>query len=370
MGDVFLSDKRDPVIGVDRNFWIATILLALIAIAAVVAVYVVPMSSWMPPVAAAPAGKIDELLQFMLAIGAALFVAVAGYLVYFSIAFRARKSDPPNAIGIQAHDNKTLEFWWAVIPIILVVVLSIASIRIWYNIEIQPNNGMVVEAIGHQWYFTFRYPQVNGEITDAMHLPAGMPVTLNVTSTDVIHSFWVPAFRLKADMVPGLINTIRFTPTIPGTYQIICTEFCGTQHSTMDKQTVVVESAANFRAWYNGVQQKNAHLSNALPRVSTEAIALGGGNATAGKALFAQKCSACHAVGAFNDRIVGPGLKGVLHDPTHPNLVDGDKATPADIAKILQSGYTGSIGHMPNAAQNGLSDSDIANLVAYLNTLK
>lgn len=370
MGDVFLPEKRDPVVRVDRNFWIATIVLALIAIAAVIAIYVIPVTSWMPPEAAIQADQIDDLLRFMMAIASILFVAVAGYLLYFSFAFRARKSDAPDAIGIQVHDNKILEFWWAVIPIILVVVLSIASIKIWYAIEIQPNNGMVVESIGHQWYFTFRYPQVNGEITQSMHLPVNMPVTLNVTSTDVIHSFWVPAFRLKADMVPGLINTIRFTPTVPGTYPIICTEFCGTQHSTMDKQTVVVESAAKFRAWYTGVQQKNGHLSNKLPRVSAGAIALTGGSATAGQALFATKCSACHAIGAFNDRIVGPGLKGVLHDPTHPNLVDGDKATPADVAKILQNGYTGSIGAMPNATQNALSDSDIANLVAYLNTLK
>jgi mono/diheme cytochrome c family protein len=111
-------------------------------------------------------------------------------------------------------------------------------------------------------------------------------------------------------------------------------------------------------------------VSNALPTVSTGTIDLAGGNAAAGQALFSQKCSACHALGPFTQRIVGPGLRGVLHDPTHPNLVDGDPATPANVAKILQNGYTGSIGHMPNQSDNGLSNKDITNLVAYLNSLR
>jgi mono/diheme cytochrome c family protein len=97
---------------------------------------------------------------------------------------------------------------------------------------------------------------------------------------------------------------------------------------------------------------------------------LSGGDAAAGKALFSQKCSACHALGPFDQRIVGPGLKGVLHDPAHPNLVNGDPATPVNVAKILQQGFTGSMGTMPNATTNGLSDKDIANLVAFLDSLK
>ncbi len=95
-----------------------------------------------------------------------------------------------------------------------------------------------------------------------------------------------------------------------------------------------------------------------------------GGDAAAGKALFTQKCSACHALGPFDQKIVGPGLKGVLHDPAHPSLVNGDPATPDDVAKILQHGFTGPMGTMPNQTANAISDKDIANLVAFLNTLK
>jgi len=251
-----------------------------------------------------------------------------------------------------------------------VLVLSIVSVRIWYEILLEPENGLVVEAIGHQFYFSFRYPQINGEVTDEMHLPLNVPVTLNLTSADVIHGFWVPAMRLKNDTVPGLVTTIRFTPRLAGRYPIICTQFCGVEHSEMDKQVLVIEDKASFDRWYKGWQQKNAHASNALPGAGGQAISLQGGDAAAGKALFSQKCTACHKLAPFSQTLVGPGLEAVLHDPAHPDLVNGKPANPADVASILENGYTGSMGAMPSASSNGLSPQDIANLVAFLNTLK
>jgi cytochrome c oxidase subunit II len=358
----------------------------VLAVLSIVGIYfwtVTPITVTMPIVGAQPGEQVDQLLRFMAASGTALFIFVAGYLIYFSLAFRARPGDGPDAIGVQVHDNHWLELWWTIIPTAFVVLLSILSIRIWAQIQLaQPTSGLVVESLGHQWFFTFRYPQINGEVTGEMHLPVNTPVVLNVTSYDVIHSFWVPAFRLKADMIPGLINTIRFTPTVIGRYPIICTEFCGTDHGLMNAQVpgengkpnpgaeyLVVDSQADFQKWYHKTQLANAHESNALPSTSGT-IALTGGDANAGKALFAQKCSACHALGPFDQKIVGPGLKNVLHDPTHPNLVDGDPATPANAAKILQQGFTGSIGVMPNATANGLSDKNIADLVAFLDSMK
>ena len=118
----------------------------------------------MPAVGAQPGEQVDQLLRFMMASGTALFIYVAGYLIYFSIAFRAKPGDGPDAVGVQVHDNHVLEFWWTLIPTLFVVLLSILSVKIWYQIQVaQPANGLVVESLGHQWYFTFRYPQVNGE---------------------------------------------------------------------------------------------------------------------------------------------------------------------------------------------------------------
>ncbi len=354
-----------------RGFQIVTVVLALLSIAEILYFWLMPsVEPWLPPEGGHPGDQVDWLFRFMASAAALLYTFVVGYIIYFVIAFRRRRSDPPDALGANIHDNPKLEAAWTIVPTLFVVLLSILSIKIWYVLQVQPANGLVVESIGRQWYFTFRYPDVNGEITSEMHLPVNVPVTLNMTSGDVIHSFWVPDMRLKADMIPGMINTIRFTPTRIGRYQIICTEFCGTGHSTMDKQVMVVEPVAQYEAWYHLWQARNAHAGNGIPTVSSGAISLVGGYAGAGKALFSQKCSACHALAPFGQRIVGPGLLGVLHDPAHPDLVDGAPATPADVAKILQSGYTGSYGHMPDQAENGLSNKDIANLVAYLNTLR
>jgi cytochrome c oxidase subunit II len=361
-----VENRAQPVL--NRGFWLATFVLTVLAAASIAFWYTFPIERYLPE-AIVTARQVDTLFRFMAATGSALYVFVAGYLVYFSIAYRARATDPPDAIGLQVHDNRKLELWWTIIPTLFVVLLSIVSVRIWYEIMLEPENGLVVEAIGHQFEFTFRYPQINGEVTDEMHLPLNVPVTLNLTSADVIHGFWVPAMRLKSDTVPGLVTSIRFTPQLAGRYPIICTQFCGVLHSQMDKQVLVIEDKASFDRWYKAEQQKNAHASNALPSAGG-AISLQGGDAAAGKQLFAQKCTACHKLAPFDQTLVGPGLLGVLHDPSHPNLVDDKPANEADVADILQKGYTGSMGSMPNAGANGLSPQDIANLVVFLNTLK
>ena len=360
-----VEQRAEPALG--RGFWTLTAVLAALAVASIVFWYTFPIEQYLPA-AIVTARQVDTLFRFMAATGSALYIFVGGYLLYFAIAYRVRPGDPPDAIGPQVHDNAKLEFWWTIIPTVFVVLLSIVSVRIWYEIMLEPENGLVVEAIGHQFQFTFRYPQINGEVSDEMHLPLNVPVTLNLTSSDVIHGFWVPAMRLKNDTVPGLVTSIRFTPRLAGRYPIICTQFCGVLHSQMDKQVLVIEDKAAFDKWYHAEQVKNAHVSNALGATGT--VALTGGDVNAGKQLFSQKCTACHKIAPFAQTLVGPGLLGVLHDPAHPNLVNGKPANPADVADILQNGYTGSMGSMPNASTNGLSSQDISNLVAYLNTLK
>lgn len=363
-----LENKAQPV-GLDRQFWTITAILGALAIAAMAFWSIFPLERYVPA-AIVTARQVDHLFRFMAATGSALWIFVAGYLLYFAIAFRAKASDPPDAIGVQVHDNNKLEFWWTLIPALFVILLSIVSVRIWYEVMLEPQNGLVVEAIGHQFYFSFRYPEINGEVTDEMHLPLDVPVTLNLTAADVIHGFWVPAMRLKNDTVPGLVTTIKFTPRLAGRYRIICTQFCGVLHSQMDKQVLVIEPKASFDEWYKRLQEKNAHASNALPGAGGQAISLQGGTAQAGRQLFAQKCEACHKLAPFSQVLVGPGLQGVLHDSSHPDLVNGHPATPQNVAAILQNGYTGSMGTMPNASANGLSSHDIANLAAFLDTLK
>lgn len=368
-----MVENRDPAVHLDRGFWTVTAVLGALALVVIFWWIYAPITAIMPE-AVDKAQQIDTLFRFLAASGSALFVFVCGYIIYFSVTFKRRASTPEDAVGVQVHDNHALEFWWTLGPTVFVVIMAIVSVRIWYGIEVAPPNTLVVEALGHQWYYTFRYPNVNGEVRE-MHLPVGQPVTLHVSSYDVIHSFWIPAMRLKADMVPGLINTLEFTPTHAGKYEIICTEFCGTFHGLMHSGTkqdpayVYIDPPAQYQAWYQRTVAAQSHVSDAIATASTGAIDLSGGSAAAGQQLFSQKCSACHAIAPFQQRIVGPGLKGVLHDPAHPNLVNGQAATPANVAKILQNGYKGDMGQMPDQTQNGLSAKDIANLVAYLKSL-
>jgi cytochrome c oxidase subunit 2 len=187
LGENFLLvENRAQPVRLGGGFWIATAILGILAAGSIVFWYVFPLDRYLPE-AIVTARQVDTLFRFMAATGSALYVFVAGYLVYFAIAFRAKATDPPDAIGVQVHDNRKLEFWWTLIPFLFVILLSVVSVRIWYEILLEPESGVVVEAIGHQFYFSFRYPQINGEVTDEMHLPRGVPVTLNLTSADVLH---------------------------------------------------------------------------------------------------------------------------------------------------------------------------------------
>lgn len=201
-----------------------------------------------------------------------------------------------------------------------------------------------------------------------MYLPVGVPVTVDLTSAEadesqaVIHSFWVPEFRVKQDMVPGMIVPIHFTPTKVGTYKLICAEFCGVGHGKMWGYVHVVPHA-DFDRWYALEERRPA------PNVSA-VVNLAAGDATAGQAVFQQRCSVCHNAAPFEQKKVGPGLAGLFNNPRHPLLVDNKPATPVDVEEIIDNGFRGDMGVMPTAQANGLTPQNIADLVAYLETLK
>ena len=354
--------------GLGPGFWQVTAVLALLCIANAW-YFLYGNIDWIMPSASQPvadrASDIDGLFKFMSVFGGAIMIFVAGYVVYFAIAFRARSTDAAGAIGVQIHDSPKLEFWWTLLPTLLLVVLVALSINVWYKIYFgTAAPALTAEVIGHQFYFEYRYPGLKTSIyskTQAMHLPVGVPVRILITSADVIHQWWVPEIRLKAAGVPGLVQTLNFTPLRAGTYGIACSEFCGPDHSLMQGK-LVLEPVAAFNKWLAG--EKKAALAGG------GTIDLASGTAGAGKALFSQKCIACHMLAPFDQKLVGPGLLHITDDPAHPALVTGKPPVPANIAWILKNGFTGPIGTMPNAQANGLSNNDIANLVAFLTSLK
>ncbi len=354
--------------GLGPGFWAVTAVLLLLSIANAW-YFLYGNIDWILPGASQPvtdrASDIDGLFKFMAVFGNGILIFVAGYVIYFAIAFRARSTDPKEMIGVQIHESPKLEFWWALLPTVLLIILTWLSIVVWYKIQFgTAAPGLTTEVIGHQFYFEYRYPGLKTSVfskTDAMHLPVGVPVRILITSADVIHQFWAPEIRLKMAAVPGLVANLNFTPLRSGTYEIACSEFCGIDHSLMQGK-LVIEPVADFNKWLD--TQKTA----AAP--GGGAISLAGGSVDAGKAVFGQKCSACHQIAPFDQKLVGPGLLKITDDPAHPTLVTGKPPTPENVADILRNGVTGPLGSMPNRQANALSDKDIANLVAYLSSLK
>jgi cytochrome c oxidase subunit 2 len=355
--------------GLGPGFWPYTIVLTIVNV--IVAVYVLFGNlDWVLPAGHVPAADttdaVDEIFKFMAVFGSAITVYVSGYVVYFAVVFRRRAGENPASIGVQIHDSPKLEIWWTIIPVVLLIVLLFISITEWFKMSFPPTApALTVEAVGHQFNWEYRYPGVEASTfsPEPLHLPVGKQIRILLTSGDVLHSFWLPQMRLKLDAVPGLVQTINFTPERSGEFDIVCAEFCGVNHSVMQGK-LIVESPEAFEQYIAAAKAK------ATSSAASAGPVLANGNASAGKTLFTQKCAACHSVGGFDQKIVGPGLGHLLNDPQHPNLVDNDPASAPNIAKILVNGYNGPLGVMPNRQANALSDGDIANLVAYLTSLK
>jgi cytochrome c oxidase subunit 2 len=349
----------------DGGFWRAVIVMGVISALGMWGVVVFPIDHYLKE-AAQPAADIDWIFRFMAFFSVPILVYVNGFLLYFAIRYRKRPSDSMDAVGSPIHDHRALEAWWTAIPAVLMLALGLISYNVLPKYYGAQAATVTMEAIGHKWDFEFRYPGLKQSVYNDLYLPVNVPVTMDITSTEVreedavIHSFWVPEFRVKQDMVPGLVVPIHFKPTLIGNYRIICTEFCGVGHSDMWGKVHVV-SQSEFDAWF--AKQQHQAAAGAPP------VKLAQGDATSGQAVFQQRCSACHNAAPFDQKKVGPGLADLFDDPKHPNLVNGKKANPADAADILEHGYTGSMGTMPTMQANGLSAADIANLVAYLQSL-
>lgn len=361
-----MSDEREEF-KLDAGFWRATAVLAAITVAGCYGVVVFPIEKYLPEAVSA-AKSIDFLFKFMAFFSVPMLVAVYGYMIYFAVRYRHRPDEPVDAVGSSLHDVPKLEAAWTIIPSLLMLVLGILSYIYIGDYWGEAQAGTpAIEAIGHTWYFEFRYPGLKNSVLGELHLPVGQPVTMYVTSAErneqdaVLHSFWVPEFRIKQDMNPGMLSPIHFTPTRIGTYQLVCTVFCGRGHADM-RAKAFVQSRADFDKWFE--QQKQSEATS-----GGQVVATSSGSAATGQKIFTAKCAVCHSTGAFDERKVGPGLGNLFKDPKHPTLLSGKPATPDGVAAILRNGLVGDMGTMPNMQTNGLSQKDVVDLVAYLASL-
>ncbi len=291
------------------------------------------------------APKIDSLFTFVNVVSGILLVGVVTAMLWFM--YRYRRQDPAERPS-PVKESKLLEISWIVIPTILVLLVFNWGFKSFVAQKTIPDNAYEIRVQARSWGWSFEYP--NGVTTDTLYVPADEPVKTTMSSQDVIHSFYVPAFRVKQDVLPNRYTSVWFEATKEGTYDLFCTEYCGRNHSEMDAEVKVV-SRARFDEWLESAETPD---DIPLPEL--------------GEKLYTQQgCQGCHSLDGSD--MVGPTWKG-LYGKTDHQMADGSTVT-ADAnylrESILQSGAKVVEGYqnvMPSYAS--LSEREVTGLVEFI----
>lgn len=299
------------------------------------------------------ASGVNGVLMFIVITGIIIIGLVTFFMIYFAIKYSKKRHPKPTEV----KDSTVLEIVWTVIPIGIVLVMFYIGWTKYTFAHSAPKNAMQVRVTGRQWSWSFTYP--NGINSGILELPVGKPVKLAITSADVIHGFFIPAFRIKQDAVPGAVNSIWFTPDKTGTYEILCSVYCGVGHAHMHTKAVIVSENA-FSAWYRAKQLVPATANTASMR---------------GEALLGKfGCTGCHTT--TGTVLVGPTYKG-LYGSTVTVTTSGKVRTvtagDAYIKRSILDPGADIVKGFPNimpSFKGRVTDRDIADITAYIKTLK
>ena len=299
-----------------------------------------------PEQASTMAGRVDALYLALLSIAAFFSLLIAGLVVGFAVRYRRRSA---NEVGTPIHGNFTLEAVWTLVPLAIVIVVFLWGAEIFFSMARVPPQAMEIYVVGKRWMWKAQHLSGQREINE-LHVPVGVPVKLTLTSEDVIHSFYVPAFRLKKDAVPGRYTTLWFQATKPGRYHLFCAEYCGTKHSGMIGWVEVMEPAA-FQSWLTGGGS--------------------GSLAAEGQKIFQSLgCVTCHRADAQGR---GPRLEGLFGRPV--SLSTGEQVV-ADADYLRESIVTPAArvvsGYQPvmPTYQGLVSEEGLMQLIAYIQSLE
>jgi len=229
---------------VRRGSIVQLILFALVASTAGLTLALVP--GWLPQQASDEAGRIDFVFWFVTGICVFIFAVVAAITIYAIWKFRAAPDDDSDGPPIHGHTG--LEIAWTAVPTVLVTAIAIVSAIVLAKDDAQGANPLRVDVTAQQFYWSYHYPGYGNKESGVLRLPVNRSVVLRMTAKDVIHSFWVPQFRQKQDVVPGIHPTLHITPNRVGTYPVICTELCGLGHALMRSRVIVMEPD-KFEQW-------------------------------------------------------------------------------------------------------------------------
>ncbi len=300
-----------------------------------------------PQAASTVATEVDLLYFFILAVCSFFAILVAGLVVFFAVKYRRRHADE---VGHDIHGSIALELLWTVIPFVLAMVMFLWGADLYFRLARPPSNAMDIFVVGKQWMWKVQHPEGVREINE-LHVPINRPVRITLGSEDVLHSFFIPAFRVKMDAVPGKLTTMWFEATKPGTYQIFCAEYCGTQHSGMIGHVIAMEPH-DYEAWLSGGRSTGTAVEN-------------------GERLFTDlACITCHKADTS-------GRGPILHDVfgTTVRLQDGRRVV-ADENYVRESIMNPQarivLGYQPimPTFQGTVSEENLLQLIAYIKTLK
>ncbi len=304
-----------------------------------------------------PAKTIFGLSVFVLTITGLIFAVVFSLLAYSVVKFRSKRADADREPA-QVYGSTQIELAWTVIPVLIVVVLFLATARVIHAIQDaqEPANALDVTVIGHQYWWEFRYPKLGIVTANELHIPASdpahpTPTFMELMSADTDHSFWVPELGGKTDLIPNRVNHMWMDPPKPGIYLGQCSQYCGVQHAKMLLR-VSVDRPEDFAAWVHAQQQTVVQDEKVL----------------AGRRVFERtSCINCHAVrGTIADGRFGPDLTHLMSRTT---IASGAvENTHSNLYRWVQNPDTFKPGSLMPAMK--LSDPDLNALVAYLETLQ
>lgn len=302
-----------------------------------------------PPQASTFAKDVDALYYFIHYLSIFFWVLIVAGIIYFAWRYRRGHKE-----GVGPSHNLPLELTWSIIPLILVIAIFLWGFKGFMTMSRAPGDAETIRVTGQKWSWTFEYPD-GQQLTNELHVEIGKPYRLVMTSQDVIHSFFVPSFRTKMDVIPGRYTTLWFEPTLLGDQQVFCTEYCGDGHSDMLAK-IVVHDAAGFAEWKKASTVEDT--TTPLPEL--------------GERLFTQKaCFTCHSTDGSVK--IGPTFQNLFGK--QEQLADGSTVTVDEEylrESILQPGAKVVQGFQPVMPpyQGQLSDRELMGLVEYIKTLK
>jgi cytochrome c oxidase subunit 2 len=306
-----------------------------------------PAFPLLPERAANFASDVDAVFLFILTVTGLFAIGIWIVLLYFAIHYRRRSPDDRPK---QIQGSLALELTWTLVPFAFMVVMFVWGAKVYFHMNRPPDDAMTVSVVGKRWMWKLQQPTGQREVNE-LHVPVGRPVKLVITSEDTIHSFFVPAFRIKKDAVPGRYTTAWFRATKVGTYHLFCAEYCGTDHSKMTGRVVVMEPE-DYQAWLAGAPAPESPV-------------------TLGEKLFTQlNCITCHQPRS-GDR--GPVLAGLFG--RRVRLASGETVV-ADESYVRESILIPSAkvveGYQPvmPTFQGLVSEEQLIALVAYVKSLQ